>query len=354
MKSAKFIITGDIHFKSNNPVARKDLYIEALLTKLSEVFELAEEYKVDAVLIPGDLFDSPSVSIPTIVKLAKALRNSPCPVLTIPGNHDEFGHSLESISRTPYGILRDFDYIRCVYDNSWLFTGAVDGLVTGHGFDNETDIDLEQYMVPEVAIDTYEGIFRVMPSSKREYTPFYIHMVHGMLLDKTGFDGMRHTLVSQLAQIPEQWQPHVLVCGHYHTGLAIQRVPGTRTLVINPGALGRLSASVDEMERTVQVALLTVNGAGEGEYFAELIPLKSALAGDMVLSREHLEAERERSGRLDKFLSLLASEGESKFLEVRDIVEDLAARENIPEDVKKEALKRIGVAREILGKTGEV
>lgn len=50
-------------------------------------------------------------------------------------------------------------------------------------------------------------------------------------------------------------------------------------------------------------------------------------------------------------MKLLASEGEAKFLEVREIVEDIAARDNLPEAVKAEALRRIGEARERLGVT---
>ena len=117
-------------------------------------------------------------------------------------------------------------------------------------------------------------------------------------------------------------------------------------LFINPGALCRLSAHVAEMERPVQVALLTVEN---GQATAELIPLKSARPGHEVLSREHIESAAERESRIDEFLKLLASEGEAKFLEVREIVEDIAARDNIPADVKQEALRRIGAAREKLG-----
>jgi exonuclease SbcD len=96
----------------------------------------------------------------------------------------------------------------------------------------------------------------------------------------------------------------------------------------------------------VHVALLTVE---DGKCEAELIPLKCAAPGHEILSRQHLEAEAERNDRLEKFLGLLASEGESKFLEVREIVENIAAREQLPGEVKAEALKRIGEARERLG-----
>ena len=60
--------------------------------------------------------------------------------------------------------------------------------------------------------------------------------------------------------------------------------------------------------------------------------------GHEVLSREHIEAAAERESRIEEFLQLLASEGEAKFLEVREIVEDIAARDNISADVKQEAV----------------
>src|SRR5690606_41186291 len=64
--------------------------------------------------------------------------------------------------------------------------------------------------------------------------------------------------------------PHVLINGHYHLGTGIKRAG--RTLVINPGALARLSAAVEEIERPVQVALLEIDGA---RYDAQLITLQS-------------------------------------------------------------------------------
>jgi exonuclease SbcD len=162
-----------------------------------------------------------------------------------------------------------------------------------------------------------------------------------MLLDKQpGFD-MRHTLISEV-----KTSAQVIISGHEHTGFGVVRRESDGILFINPGALCRLSAHVAEIERTIQVALLTVEN---GQATAELIPLKSARPGHEVLSREHIEAAAERESRIEEFLKLLASEGEAKFLEVREIVEDIAARENLPEAIKAEALRRIGEARERLG-----
>jgi exonuclease SbcD len=201
--------------------------------------------------------------------------------------------------------------------------------ITGHGFNVETDTDagMKQFS------------FGVPPAQKGTL----IRVVHSMLLSKApGFD-MRHTLISQV-----ETDAHVIISGHEHIGFGIiKRDDGV--LFINPGALCRLSAHVAEIERPVQVALLEIES---GDIRAELIPLKSAKPGHEVLSREHLEAEAERKDRIDKFMGLLAEEGESRFLEVREIVEDIAARESLPDDVKADALARLGRAREALGATG--
>jgi exonuclease SbcD len=334
--SSNFIITGDLHYRLQNPKARLDDYREALEYKLSEVYKLAEKHKAHGIIIPGDLFDSASISIPGIYSLAKLLSIAPCSVVTIPGNHDGYGHNLDSIARTPYGLLRELEYINCVHDMPISVHGAdVPNIhISGHGYNTETDNNLTQYCLPN---DVLRGI--------------NIHVTHGMLLEKPMMEGVKHTLLSDLEKLqnnPEVEMPHVLINGHYHFGLPLTRVG--KTLVINPGALGRLTAHMEEINREVKVALLTINGADD--YNAKFIPLKSAQPGHVVLSREHIEEAKQRDERLDTFLKLLASEGEQKYLELEEIMEGIAKKENIPEEVVKEGLLRLGQAREIIAERG--
>lgn len=321
---AKFIVTGDLHYRAVNPRARLDNFQEAITRKLYEVFKLANQHEADAIIIPGDVFDSPSPGWGTAAELGMILQNAPCPVLTVAGNHDVWAGNQVSKHRTAFGMLSKLRLIWDLSEKPFPLPGLA---VTGHGFTVETDTALgaAQFMPPILA-EEWDGI--------------RIHIVHSMLLDRDpGFE-MRHTLISQV-----KTSANVIISGHDHTGFGVIR-RNDGVLFINPGALCRLSAHHTEIERTVQVALLTVE---DGRVDAELIPLKSVAPGYEVLSRAHLEAEAERSERLERFLALLASEGESKFLEVREIVEDIAARENLPEEVKAEALRRIGEARERLG-----
>ena len=60
--------------------------------------ELAEQEKVDLVLLAGDLFDSGRIYRETARELAEELGHIPAPVLIAPGNHDPFG------AASPYAL----------------------------------------------------------------------------------------------------------------------------------------------------------------------------------------------------------------------------------------------------------
>ncbi len=338
----KLIITGDWHFKGVNPRARLDNYQEAITRKIHEVFSLAVQTKAEAIIIPGDLFDSPATTLSTISDLATLLQLTPCPILTIPGNHDLWSANPGSKYRTPYGLLARLGLIKDITEGPYGLSPVGEKLlvITGHGYSVETDTEagMSQFDLPSQFKEiTEETPFKIQHD-------IAIHVVHSMLMNHTpGFE-MRHTLISQVKTTAE-----VIISGHEHIGFGIVR-RDDGVLFINPGAICRTNAGHSEIERQIQIALLAIDDNGQTS--AELIPLRSALPGSEVLSREHLEVEADRENRMEKFLSLLASEGESKFLEVRDIVEDLSVRENIPGEVKTEALKRIDQAREVLAKAG--
>lgn len=332
----KFIIAGDLHWRGTNPRARRDDYMEALDAKLLEIQQLSLEHKAP-VIIPGDIFDSPFASWSVVAQLIHRLREYPEPVLAVPGNHDIHGSNLYSVERTPYGLLEMIDVIRdCgqMFDEEFNWQSSHGYVtVTGHGYDADTDTPegAEQFMAPEIEWDDKQLA--------------KVHMVHSnLMLDPPGHD-MRHTLVSEV-----KTNADVIISGHYHPGLApgvgiYRREDGV--LFINPGALARTAATASDLSRQVQVALLTVHDDGRCE--AELIPLESARPGDEVLSREHLEAAEEREERIQDFLELLAEEGQSRFMEMSEIIEDISERDKLPKEIKAEALKRLSQAKEALG-----
>jgi len=377
----RLLVTGDWHYRSQNPVARLDNFQETLNAKLREVGEIAERENCQAIIVPGDIFDSPSPAYSTLTAIEVLLCDIKKEVWAVPGNHDEHAHSLESLDRTAFGHLVATGLVR---DLSRDEIEIDTFLVEGTGFSTKTDNGLDDYLI-----------------KNKQTNKVVIHVAHGMVLEQSpGFE-IKHTLLSDIAKHPDC--PDVLIVGHEHLGFGIKRLPRTKggeLVAINPGAIVRLSAHPGEIERTPQVclleiypgvaptcwdceALLPVEDAQETSYgycyvkcprcgtrneiditewgppeiwnFGEpvidttLIPLSCARPGHEVLSRDHLEAAADREAKMAQFLGLLAQEGEAKFLDIQAIIEGIARKENLPRDVVDEALRRIAAAREALG-----
>lgn len=338
MEEVRLIVTGDLHFRMENPRSRKDNYFVSLLSKLDEACVLAQEHNASAVIIPGDIFDSANVGVSTISELAWAFQRLQkgygIPILAISGNHDLPAGNKAALSRTPYGLLSKLGLLRDLEKGPYMIGNAVN--ISGCGFDFETDTEegVRQFNAPEYAAQTSEGIITDVDTPK-------VHVVHSMLLAAAPTFPMRNTLINQVETNAE-----IIISGHYHEGFGIIRRKDGK-LFINPGALCRLSVSKAEMKRTVQVALLTIRSKTDFE--AELIPLQSVRPAEEVLDREAIVEKVEHENWLDSFFESLDKEGEIKFLGVREIVDSIASREKILPVVKEEALRRIGEAREKLG-----
>lgn len=87
----KFLQLADVHFG----LSPQGLLEENAATffamrdaAFAELPNVAKKYAVDAVLIAGDLFDSPSPPPALFTAVMQVLALCPCPVLISPGNHD--------------------------------------------------------------------------------------------------------------------------------------------------------------------------------------------------------------------------------------------------------------------------
>lgn len=317
--TTKLLVIGDIHWRATNPVARLDNLKLALADKLLECWDIAVSNEVDAIVQTGDFFHSPGIVYSTLADLIWLLREAPAPIYCVPGNHDLFASSPESLYRTPLGFLFQIGMLRNLDGKSVDLSETV--VLSGRGYDAAVDVDLSVYAPPKILCLTQ------------------IHVTHGMLV-RESVPG-RHTLMEALLKLDNA--PDVLINGHFHLGTGVTQVGPT--LVVNPGALCRLSAHMEELSRQPEVALVTI---GNHNISAELIPLQSAKPGYEVLSREHLERQAEIEQRRDEFLRLLASEETQRVLDLAEMVRDIASRERLPAAVQDEALRRIARAQEML------
>ena len=311
----KLLLVGDLHYSKHNPVARTDIYFNAICAKLVEAINIANTNFVSAILLAGDVFNKPSVSNFELIALANILNQAMMPIFVVPGNHDLYGYNLETYNRTSLCILEmavpnlhKLTYEGITIDSFFL---------TGSPY--TTDMDIEKHCY--------------YPMSKPEAL-LHVHVVHGMLLPKKPVFA-RFTLIEDVADT----NADVIFAGHDHVGWPMQK--HKNTLFINNGALCRLSAHKSEIKRRVGVTLLTSCG------IAEFVPLASAFEGSEVLSREHL-IEGEEETYLNDFAYNIAEQYSCNNKAPLEIVLDICNESNIDNSIKVEAIKRITEKLEVI------
>lgn len=327
----KLLYFGDPHIRGTNPRNRMDSYPEAWKAKHREIWQLAKEHQVDAILQPGDTFDLPDVANSVLNEAADIYAEAPCPIYTTAGNHDIPGYNVAAFANTSLRLLERLvpqlhvinDPAKPVFFGETRNGGAV--AVTFTPYSGRMDKDGYGYS-PEAELGSR----------------FKIHVAHGMLLDHTPpFD--RFTLVQEVKTTAD-----LVLTGHDHTGYGIYKRSDGKVFC-NPGSLTRLSASESEIKRTVQVALIEVEyDSFEGKFSSDikLIPLETAKPGAEVLDRSRIEAEAKRQYAMESFAALIqTSEGERVRLDINQIVEAVAEKEGIAPDVVRLALEKIEAAR---------
>lgn len=324
----KLLYSGDKHIRGTNPRNRLDDYKESLKLKFEELFKIAESSQVDAILDPGDLFDSPVVSISVLLEFAELLKKSPVPYYTTAGNHDIFGYNLGTYERTSLKLLSLLvPQLEVINDPTQPVLLEKDGVKVQLTFTPYSgDIDREGYGYSP-GVET-EGTYK-------------IHTAHGMLLDHTPpFD--RFTLVQDVPTTAD-----LVLTGHDHTGYGIFRRADGKVFA-NIGSLTRLAASQAEMERDIQALLIKVRSTTAADL--EVIKLESARPGAEILDRSRIEAEKKRQYAMDTFSALIRTdEGEAALVDIPGIVEMIAKQEAANPEVIKLALQKIEQARERLG-----
>ncbi len=320
----KFLFLTDDHKRGTTPENRKDNFPESLAEKLREVVRISLEQEVDYVLHAGDFFDVPAPAISVCADFLEIYQQFSVPVYTIPGNHDLFGHNSETLPRTMLGFAARLGIVKLLdREPLYLEKGGLRVQVTGQGYHFEMDrrdpkLD---YVVEKRDCD------------------YAIHMVHGMLLQKPLFPGALYTLIEHIWDTEADFT----LVGHNHLGFPDTEKDGR--LFLNPGALVRLSNQKQEMKRPVQVMVMDL---GASPPVVQKIRLKSALPGEEVLDRSRLDEAAFREERLAGYLQEVKAAGSYQRTDVRVLIEEIAAIEDLPPGVIQEALQRISMAEEAL------
>ncbi|MCI5675417.1 MAG: metallophosphoesterase [Ezakiella sp.] len=314
----KFLYFTDTHIRQNNPAGRIDNFMESLLKKFEEISYIVKEYNVDFCVHGGDILDRPDVSIPTIRSFNKILMDFGRPIFLVPGNHDIFAYNLNSIQRTVLALQEDLGVFNMMMGEFPIYMSK-DG----------TSVELHSAPY-SYELDNPEGRDGYIVKEKK--ADFAIMFAHGMLMDKP-FPMIRHTLIEDI----KDTKADLTLSGHYHTGFPLTKIDDK--FFYNPGSIARISATEPDIKRVPKVVVVTLKK--DNEPIIETIELKSAQSGDLVLDRAYLEEKKNEKLHYSSLKTMIESNTNSDYINVKNIIESVANLQNIDQDVKDYAISLV-------------
>jgi exonuclease SbcD len=265
IKQNKVMFVGDIHLMDKQPKNRLDDYSLAIRTKLIECFTVAEEKKVDAVVLLGDLFEVYEVGPLLRNQTLDILKGVPngnkpwsFPIYICVGNHDL--DSSSNLEKTALGTLISAGYL------------------TKTDYEPSLGISFAHY---------HPSLDRDIKAGHLTTSSAIIWVCHASISNKLDRFG-EYTFLFE--DTPLHPNTSLVISGHIHHEMKQTRSDGKR--FINPGAISRYSASRDNLEKDIEILILdyTLDGEILNE---EYLKLKSAKPANEVFKLDEIKAAKD-------------------------------------------------------------
>jgi DNA repair protein SbcD/Mre11 len=287
------LITGivDSHWSNRRPASRTDEdWIWTQSRKLDDFFRISAELQAQALVHGGDLFNQPKGQlIDRMVDqwLMEKFRQAPAQWFTIPGNHDMFGHRVDSLKNHPYGCLEKSGLITSVIWPNYALVGSDPiVLITGKEFHSDGPVSwLENLRDEETLIDWKKDV-------SREYgvPVFVLALCHGFWGAEGGWQfGEVVTSYTEICSTGID----VVLTGHDHACKGIQQIEDDDGYkwVIEPGALLRGTIAEKDIGREPKMVIMDFDSAGDHGIRLESIPHD---APELVFNFDNQKKEKKR------------------------------------------------------------
>lgn len=194
---AKFLIIGDLHLRTTTPAMRTEAdFMSLCLGKLEWLVHHAIMHECDAILQPGDFFDSPNPTARLIVSTISALRGN-IPVITTPGNHDVAGKNTDLYVESGIGILEAAQAIKVLRLGDSI--ELEDCIIYGYGYGESSTDELIKGRVKKQSEKFEIGLIHASVGDSRQVAQYDIHELNVKGLDLAvfgdihdGFEPVRH------------------------------------------------------------------------------------------------------------------------------------------------------------------
>jgi exonuclease SbcD len=265
------LLTGDWHLRENIPTCRTDAFLQTQWQKLSQVWDIAREYGCDAIVLAGDLCDRPRPSLGFVYQMMVSLKQAPCPIYSIAGNHDLPGHSMSELPKSAYGLAAHMGLIKHIGTPVALGADTDQGSVLLCGASWGAPM-------PDTHPTSYPGWRKLA-------------VIHEMVLARPG-GYIEGAAAAQKATDLSGFD--FVLAGHNHTPFYFPKRKG-RAAILSPGPISRQNAA--EIDRHPSVYILNSETL-------ELQTIKLQI-DPAACSREHLDAVLTKDARISRFVDSL-------------------------------------------------
>lgn len=301
----KGIVVGDPHFCDYTPTKRIDDFIENQFSKLNKIKNIALEKDVDAVFLLGDVFDKARPAQWLVNRLIDSLRDFPCSVFSLVGNHDLQGASDGLAGTSLYTLFSSGILKRMEGDLEIL---GVPFRAINHG--RNLSIDAFQTDTPRIILSH----LMVTP----QIAPFeHIYAFDVLKAAKDCF----------------------IFAGDFHDPFEF-RDPINNSQIVNPGVLNRTSIA----EKGTDPSVIYFEATPEDLVQQYRRISLGAPPGDKVFDVVSHEKTKTEELNLKNFIdSINQTQFESQ--DIEKLVLDVGKKSNTPEKIIVEAIERIKTAK---------
>lgn len=218
----KLMLTGDWHLRRKNTRNRIDNMHEAQKKKVEFIIKKAIEYNCDAIIQPGDMFDSPRPGYGFISEYGNLLFSKlGITVLSIFGQHDTYLRSEKSKGATALGILRNTKTVDILGAEPWTEYDGSTVDVYGASFGDE---------IPEI----------------KDSSAFNVLVIHKMIVQEKLYDQqVEHTFAKRFIRSNNF---DLIVCGDNHQCFSVK---ASDRLLVNAGCI--LRKNIDERDNQPRI-----------------------------------------------------------------------------------------------------
>jgi len=305
----RIIYFTDSHATTSQPTKRLDNFSESIFEKHLEIVNFATKNSVDLIFHGGDFFHRPIINLEYADRLINLFNSNGYDsrnFTVIPGNHDSEKSEL-GFKRSLIEHYRRMGKLSLLRNEEKVFENSHSNLSL-----SVLGVDYLHREALETAKSNYHSNFSIL-------------IAHDMITNKTV--PYEHKLFYNL---PRKFD--FVLLGHYHYPFS-EKIGNTS--FINPGALARIRAYGDELERTPLFLFIDF----ENRNF-ELIPLECAKPSYDIFPIEEIEKERDLEEKISNFLRELEGT-ELQRVNLESLIEKLGSELQIDEEVKQEVLQRL-------------